>query len=64
MSSSNNQVPSATGKKEEFDPDNFDWVALTKEIRTSQETGKQHSETDWEKFQRKFGDNPLVPIGN
>ena len=58
------QQPGSTpGKKEDFDYENFDWVALTKEIRSSPETGKAYVETDWEKFQRKFGDNPLVPIG-
>ena len=50
-------------KKEEIDYENFDWVALTKEIRSSPETGRSYVETDWERFQRKFGDNPLVPIG-
>ena len=59
MATQSNESP----KKEEFDMENFDWVALTKEIRASPETGKAYAETDWEKFQRKFGDNPLVPIG-
>jgi hypothetical protein len=39
-------------KKEELDMENFDWVALTKEIRSSADTGKAYAETDWEKFQR------------
>ncbi len=65
MAASNTDIPKVAEKpkKEEIDYANFDWVALTKEIRASPETGKAYVETDWEKFKRKFGDNPLVPIG-
>ena len=52
-----------TVKKEEVDMENFDWVALQKELRTSSTTGLTYEETNTEKLWRKMGENPLIPIG-
>lgn len=52
-----------TVKKEEIDMENFDWVALQKELRTSQSTGMSYEETNKEKLWRKMGENPLIPLG-
>merc|ERR1711862_1065851 len=50
-------------KKEEIDMDNFDWVALQKELRTSASTGMAYEETNKDKLWRKMGENPLIPTG-
>jgi len=53
----------AVKKKEEIDMDNFDWVALQKELRTSASTGMAYEETNKDKLWRKMGENPLIPTG-
>lgn len=42
----------------ESEPDDLDWVQLRKEMGAA-----HHAETFNEKFQRKFTENPFVPIG-
>ena len=40
----------------EFQPEEFDWIMLSKNIQPDQETFQQ-------KFWRKVSGNPLVPVG-
>lgn len=48
----------SVGVKEEFTE--LDWITLKNDIGSEQMI---HQETAGEKFQRKFKENPLVPIG-
>ncbi|CAG9787800.1 unnamed protein product [Diatraea saccharalis] len=41
------------------EPSDLDWIQLRREMGTT----AQHIETFSEKFQRKFNENPFVPIG-
>ena len=49
-------------KKEEIDMENFDWVALQKELRKDS-SGQSYEETNKEKLWRKMKENPLIPLG-
>ena len=49
-------------KKEEVDMENFDWVALQKELRKDS-SGISYEETNKEKLWRKMKENPLIPLG-
>ena len=45
------------------DADMLEWVELNKQLQINRETGKPYVETYSDKFKRKFGENPLVPVG-
>ena len=49
--------------KEMTDADMLEWIELNKQLQFNSETGKPHVETASDKFKRKFGENPMVPIG-
>lgn len=53
-----NMTSQSTGVKEEFTE--LDWITLKSDIGSEQNL---RTETAGEKFQRKFKENPLVPIG-
>ncbi|XP_047496956.1 HIG1 domain family member 2A, mitochondrial-like [Penaeus chinensis] len=53
-----NMTSQSTGVKEEFTE--LDWITLKSDIGSEQNL---YQETAGEKFQRKFKENPLVPIG-
>jgi len=48
--------------KQEFSE--MDWIKLNQEISVDRDTGKYYDETNSEKFNRKFGNNPFILIGS
>ena len=43
----------------------FDWINLKKQLEVSSDGKTVHPEHEptWEKFKRRFKENPLIPIG-
>ena len=61
-----NEAEEKMGKKqskEMTDDDMLEWIELNKQLQVSRETGKPYLETAADKFKRKFGENPFIPIG-
>ena len=61
-----NEAEEKMGKKRNnamTDADMLEWIELNKQLQVSRETGKPYVETATNKFKRKFGENPMIPIG-